>query len=103
MARMRSTITTMNVAAGVAVGTALPVKDDVDKWDQVHGISGATIAIEGTVDGNNWNTVGNSASAITADGIYEIPEGVASLRVNKTVAGSGSPTVVLFHRSARTD
>lgn len=90
------------VQAGVGTGTAFPCRDHLDKWVQVTGIAGgAAVTIEGTIDGATW--VASTAGSLTANGIYEIPEAFDQMRVNRTVQGTGNPSVLLAGRQGRSD
>lgn len=84
-------------------GTGTPVRHFYDKWVQVIGLAGGCeLSIEGTIDGTNWSkssaNSGGIPGVINADGTYEVPEAWEKVRVNRTVQGTGNPTVKLAFR-----
>lgn len=66
----------------------------MDKWIQVEGIAGGgQLRPQGRIrSGGAFANLGSSA--ISADGIYEIPEGITEIRIDRTVVGSGTPTAI---------
>jgi hypothetical protein len=102
---MRADPVSLNVPATATTGTAVECADLFDKWVQITGIAGgATFNVEGTIDGTNFVTSGLNGLGpnITANGVYEVPEGFVRIRLNRTVLGSGAPAGTLFARNART-
>lgn len=99
----------------VSTGAPLNVEDFSSGAVQVFGISGgATLRIEGTIDGTNYlpvvlsNTVGSPT--ISADGMYKLglvdvesTFAYAKLQASRLVVGTGSPpiTVTFSGRNAR--
>ena len=99
---MRAETYPLEVVATTGTGAAQTVAELADKWVQVSGLAGgAVVQLEGTINGNGWVVL--SAGAISADGLYEVPEGVAKIRTNRTTTGSGTPTVHLLGRLSNTD
>lgn len=89
-------------ATGVDAAGVCLVEDLVNKWVQVAGIAGGTtVQIEGTIDGTVFFDM--LASAISADGCYELPQAVKRLRTNRKVTGSGTTTVTLGGHNVRTE
>lgn len=87
------------VQGATGTGTAFRCAELADKWIQVNAIAGgATLTIEGTIDGTNWVTSAGPGT-ITANGIYAVDETFLDLRVNRTVQGTGNPTVKLAGRN----
>lgn len=104
----------------VAAGSALNTENLSSANVQVAGITGgAVLQIEGTLDGSNWvpmildgqDILSLSPTDISVDGIYhlgfcdfEVLLACSAMRVNRTVAGTGSPSVAvtLCGRDART-
>lgn len=78
--------------ASVAVGPAKFVGRLTDKNLQVGGTFVATLQLEGTIDGTNFEDVG---AAITAPGIVVVSGYFDKLRINTTVFTSGVPVAVL--------
>jgi hypothetical protein len=99
---MRSEPYDMNVVqGGTGAGTITPCRNHIDKWVQVAAIAGGcTLKIEGTIDGSNFV---QSGADIVANGVYEVPEAFDQIRVNRSVAGTGNPTVKFIGRQARAD
>jgi hypothetical protein len=62
-----------------------------DKTVQVAGTFTATVNIEGTLDGTNWQLV--DGGALTAPGVIEIFPTYKELRVTISGYGTGTPVV----------
>jgi hypothetical protein len=99
---MRSELYDLNVvAAGTGAGTPFPCRHHIDKFVQASSIAGgATLKIEGTIDGANWV---QSGADIVANGVYEVPEHFDQIRVNRSVRGTDNPAVKLAGRQAKAD
>ena len=97
---MRQEDYTLNVVQnGPGPGSLFTTRHFVDKWIQVHGIAGGCVLqVLGTLDGSNFV---QSGANITADGAYEIPEGFISIEINRSVQGTGNPTVAFTGRNER--
>lgn len=95
---MRAETYDLNVLpSGTGAGTAFPAANLRDKYVQIAGVAGGGIAkIEGTINGSDWFVTGGSGSSMAADGIFAVPETYASVRVNRTTAGTGVWTVKLI-------
>lgn len=90
------------VQSTTGAGTGFPCAHHFDKWVQLADIAGGgSVTIEGTIDGTHW--IASTAGALTVNGVYEIPEGFASIRVNRTIQGTGNPTVALGARQGRSE
>lgn len=92
--------TTLNVPATATTGTASTVGSQTNLYLQVKGVAAAsaTVRIEGTIDATNYAAfaVDNLGTLdITADGIYQVYGEAESMRINRTVAGSGTITATL--------
>lgn len=85
----------LNVPASATQGTPTKVQGLMDKWVQVTGIAGGgQLRLQGTIDG----TYVNLGAVISADGIVEVAEAVEFMRVDRTIVGSGTPTVTVVGR-----
>jgi hypothetical protein len=75
-----------------ATGASLPVGTDSNKpaFIQVSGITSATVAAQGSVDGSTWSLLG---TALTADGLITITNPPPYIRANVTVYVTGTITV----------
>lgn len=98
---MRSETHILNVVQdATGVGTAFGSAEFIDKMVQVAGIAGgATLVVEGTVNGSNWIT----EATIAADGVTVIDKPWVQLRINRTVQGTGNPTVRFVGRNSRSE
>jgi hypothetical protein len=79
-----------------ATGTSKAVQADAGQpaFLQVSGITTATVAFEGSLDGTNWSTIG---TALTANGIVTIQNAPKYLRANVTAWTSGSITAKILY------
>jgi hypothetical protein len=90
------------------VGEIRDVHQLHDKWLHVSGLTaaGATLNFEVTCDETNFLAVqvaafgDNPLKDVIADGLYELPQNVYQVRINRTVAGSGEVVVTLAGRMA---
>lgn len=80
------------LSAVTATGASVPVSTDsnLPAFIQVSGITSATVAAQGSVDGTTWSTIG---TALTADGLITITNPPPYIRANVTVYVSGTITV----------
>lgn len=94
---MRQEDYSLNVVQGTTgAGSIQGSRGMRDKFVQVSGIAGGgVVKIEGSIDGTTFVTTGGTASNMTTDGIYTITEPFTLIRVNRTTAGTGNPTVTL--------
>ena len=79
------------LSAVTATGASRAVQCDAGApaFLQVNGITTATVAFQGSLDGSNWYTLG---SALTADGIVTVANAPKYLRANCTAYTSGTIT-----------
>jgi hypothetical protein len=61
---------------------------------QVSGITSATVALQGSLDGTNWSTIG---TALTADGLVTVANAPKYLRANCTVFVTGTITAKIMY------
>ena len=80
------------LSAVTATGASLPVGTDSNKpaFVQVSGITSATVAVQGSVDGSTWSLIG---TALTADGLVTISDPPPYIRANVTAYVTGTITV----------
>ena len=85
------TVSTL-LSAVTATGASLSVQTDSNKaaFVQISGITSATVAVQGSVDGSTWSTI---ATALTADGLVTITNPPPYIRANVTAYVSGTITV----------
>ena len=85
----------LNVPQSIAVGTLLGVEPYAEKTIQVDGTFVATLHLDGSLDGTNWDAVTNP---ISTPEIVSIPHTLKAIRVNVTAYTSGQPLVKLAGR-----
>jgi len=84
------------LSAVTATGASRAVQCDAGApaFLQVNGITTATVAFQGSLDGSNWYTLG---SALTADGIVTVANAPKYLRANCTAYTSGTITAKVLY------
>ena len=94
MSSLTAPITLLN--AVVATGESKPVQVDTGQpaFLQVSGITSATVALQGSLDGTNWSTIG---TALTANGIITVANAPKYLRANCTVFVTGTITAKIMY------
>jgi hypothetical protein len=94
MAALTAPITILN--AVVATGASKAVQADAGQpaFLQVSGITSATVALQGSLDGTNWSTLG---TALTADGLVTVANAPKYLRANCTVYATGTITAKIMY------
>lgn len=96
MSRLTSPVTLLNavVATGASIGQQTGFGEVGGRVNlQVTGITIATVALQGSVDGTTWFTVG---TALTADGIISDGSGLPYYRANMTAWTSGTITAKMI-------
>ena len=94
MASLTAPITLLT--AVVATGASKAVQADAGQpaFLQVSGITSATVAFQGSLDGTTFATIG---TALTADGIVTVANAPKYLRANCTVYTSGTITAKVLY------
>ena len=84
------------LSAVVATGASKAVQADAGQsaFLQVTGITTATVAFQGSLDGTTFATIG---TALTADGIVTIANAPKYLRANCTAYTSGTITAKVLY------
>ena len=84
------------LSAVVATGASKAVQADAGQpaFLQVSGITSATVALLGSLDGTNWSTIG---TALTADGLVTVANAPKYLRANCTVYVTGTITAKIMY------
>jgi hypothetical protein len=84
------------LSAVVATGASKAVQADANQpaFLQVSGITTATVAFQGSLDGTTFATIG---TALTADGIVTIANAPKYLRANCTAYTSGTITAKILY------
>jgi hypothetical protein len=94
MASLTTPVTLLS--AVVATGASKAVQADAGQpaFLQVSGITSATVALQGSLDGTNWSTIG---TALTADGLVTVDNAPKYLRANCTVYVTGTITAKIMY------
>jgi len=94
MASLTSPITLLNAVVATGASTAVQVDSGQPAFLQVSGITSATVALQGSLDGTNWSTLG---TALTANGIVTVQNAPKYLRANCTVYVTGTITAKIMY------
>jgi hypothetical protein len=94
MASLTSPITLLNGVGAVGASTAVQADAGQPAFLQVSGITSATVALQGSLDGTNWSTIG---TALTANGIITVQNAPKYLRANCTVFVTGTITAKIMY------
>ena len=94
MSSLTSPITLLNAVGATGASTAVQVDSGQPAFLQVSGITSATVALQGSLDGTNWSTIG---TALTANGIITVQNAPTYLRANCTVFVTGTITAKIMY------
>jgi hypothetical protein len=94
MASLSAPITLLNAVGATGVSTSVQADAGQPAFLQVSGITSATVALQGSLDGTNWSTIG---TALTANGIITVQNAPKYLRANCTVYVSGTITAKILY------
>jgi hypothetical protein len=94
MASLTTPITLLNAVGATGESRAVQVDGGVPAFLQVSGITSATVALQGSLDGTNWSTLG---TALTANGIVTVANAPKYLRANCTVFVTGTITAKIMY------
>ncbi len=94
MASLTAPITLLNEVVATGASTAVQADAGQPAFLQVSGITSATVALQGSLDGTNWSTIG---TALTANGIITIANAPKYLRANCTVFVTGTITAKILY------
>jgi hypothetical protein len=94
MSSLTAPITLLSAVGATGASTAVQADAGQPAFLQVSGITTATVAFEGSLDGTNWSTIG---TALTANGIVTIANAPKYLRANVTAWTSGSITAKVLY------
>jgi hypothetical protein len=94
MASLTAPITLLNEVVATGASTAVQADAGQPAFLQVSGITSATVALQGSLDGTNWSTIG---TALTANGIITIANAPKYLRANCTVYVTGTITAKILY------
>lgn len=94
MSSLTAPITLLSAIGATGASKAVQADAGQPAFLQVSGITTATVALEGSLDGTNWSTVG---TALTANGIVIAANAPKYLRANVTAWTSGSITAKILY------
>ena len=94
MAALTQPITLLTDVGATGASRAVQADAGQPAFLQVSGITTATVALEGSLDGSNWTTVG---TALTANGIVTVANAPKYLRANVTVWSAGAITAKILY------
>ena len=94
MSSLTAPITLLNAVVATGESTAVQADAGQPAFLQVSGITSATVALQGSLDGTNWSTIG---TALTADGMITVANAPKYLRANCTVYVSGTITAKILY------
>jgi hypothetical protein len=94
MASLTTPITLLNAVVATGESKAVQVDGGQPAFLQVSGITSATVALQGSLDGTNWSTI---STALTANGIITVANAPKYLRANCTVYVTGTITAKIMY------
>ena len=94
MSSLTTPVTLLSAVTATDTSTAVQVDTGQPAFLQVSGITSATVALQGSLDGTNWSTLG---TALTANGIITVANAPKYLRANCTVYVSGTITAKIMY------
>jgi pectate lyase len=94
MAALTAPITILNAVVATGASSAVQADAGQPAFLQVSGITSATVALEGSLDGSNWSTIG---TALTANGMVTVANAPKYLRANCTVYVTGTITAKIMY------
>jgi hypothetical protein len=94
MSSLTAPITLLNAVVATGASTAVQADAGQPAFLQVSGITSATVALQGSLDGTNWSTIGTE---LTANGIITVANAPKYLRANCTVFVTGTITAKVLY------
>ena len=94
MASLTTPVTLLSAVAATGASSAVQADAGQPAFLQVSGITIATVAFQGSLDGTTFATIG---TALTADGIVTIANAPKYLRANCTAYTSGTITAKVLY------
>jgi len=87
-------ITLLSAVVATGASNAVQVDPGQPAFLQVSGITSATVALQGSLDGTTFATIG---TALTGDGIITVANAPKYLRANCTVYVTGTITAKIMY------
>jgi hypothetical protein len=94
MAALTAPTTLLNAVEATGASRAVQADAGQPAFLQVSGITSATVVLQGSLDGENWSTLG---AALTADGLVTVANAPKYLRANCTVYVTGTITAKIMY------
>jgi len=94
MSSLTTPVTLLSAVTATGASKAVQCDAGLPAFLQVSGITSATVALQGSLDGSNWSTIG---TAVTVDGIITIANAPKYLRANCTVYVTGTITAKVLY------
>ena len=94
MSSLTAPITLLSAVTATGASKAVQADAGQPAFLQVSGITSATVALQGSLDGTTYATIG---TALTANGIVTIQNAPKYLRANVTAWTSGSITAKILY------
>ena len=94
MSSLSAAKTLLNAVTASGASSAVQVDGGQPVFLQVSGITTATVALQGSLDGSTFATIG---TALTADGIITIANAPKYIRANVTAYTSGTITAKVLY------
>ena len=94
MSSLTAPITLLSAVGATGASKAVQADAGQPAFLQVSGITTATVALQGSLDGTTFSTVG---TALTADGFVTLANAPKYLRANVTAWTSGSITAKILY------
>ena len=94
MSSLTTPVTVLSAVGATGASTAVQADAGQPAFLQVSGITTATVAFQGSLDGTTFATIG---TALTADGIVTIANAPKYLRANCTAYTTGTITAKVLY------
>ena len=94
MSSLTAPVTLLSAVTATGASTAVQADAGQPAFLQVSGITSATVALQGSLDGTTYATIG---TALTADGIITVANAPKYLRANVTAWTSGTITAKVLY------
>ena len=94
MSSLTAPVTLLSAVTATGASTAVQADAGQPAFLQVSGITSATVALQGSLDGTTYATIG---TALTADGIVAIANAPPYLRANCTAYTTGTITAKVLY------
>lgn len=94
MSSLTSPVTLLSAVAATGASKAVQADAGQPAFLQVSGITSATVALQGSLDGTTFSTIG---TALTGDGIITVANAPMYLRANCTVYVTGTITAKIMY------